>query len=652
MISPETIARVRERTDIVALIGENVRLKKQGQRHTGLCPFHKEKTPSFSVNQERGVFHCFGCKESGSAIDYVMKLEGYSFPEAVRALAERVGIEVEESRSPEDKARGDRQRRDKDELYALNHMVAAFFESQLAPGGHPLSALAHRELVRRGLAPGSSAETDAALGAFRVGYAPYGWDSLVSFLRKQEGSPAHAERLGLIVKRSSGSGYYDAFRHRLMFAVVDHAGRVVAFSGRALEEPSETELREAGAVSTAKKGPDQRPAPKYVNSPESPIYVKGETVFGLHQARHAIREHGQAVLVEGNFDVLALHARGLLRVVAPLGTAFTHPQAKLVKRYAAELVVLFDGDAAGKKAAAAVRTPAREAGLHIKVASLPDGADPDDLACKRGIESVERVIGGARGMLEYLIDDTLGVGASWAGPDEALGRVRQVVAYLGEEDDPNLRQMAKTYADEMASRLIVSGRAPSDLLALERLISRGLRVGKGEAQAGLAVQVDRSIQVGRDGKVIGAGGRSRPMAQEVALAAFGAILDFPELLDEEEVQHALGELEGEVALAAGAVREAWDAKKSLQGAELLDLLPKAVHAFAVGRMAAPAFTTPAEARTELLNNAEKLRRRSLMGDKAVKVQELARAQGQGDTNAEDDLLRQLERVARDKRHMS
>ncbi len=662
MITQETIVAVRERTDIVALINENVSLKKRGRSWLGLCPFHKEKTPSFSVNQESGVFYCFGCGESGGAIDYVMKLEGLTFPEAVRALADRCGVQVDETGSRADQELGEQQRRETEELYEVSQLCATFFEQQLAEDGHPLAHLARAELHRRGLGLGGSEQVDESLRAHRIGYATYGWDGLAAFLAKQEIAPTIAAKLGLVVRRSGGDGFYDAFRHRLMFAVLDKAGRVVAFSGRALAEPSSEELRRLGLQPMYRPRPDEerRPPPKYINSSESPIYAKGETVFGLYQARLAIRGRKQAVLVEGNFDVLALHARGLQTAVAPLGTAFTAAQAKLIKRYAPEVVVLFDGDAAGKKAAMGTRVPARDSGLSVKVASLPAGVDPDDLARDKGVEVVEGLIKNARGMLEYLIDETLGSEAVWDGSQQqTLERIRQVVGYLAEERDPNLRQMAKTYADEVASKLVVGGRSPTDLRVLERMVDRALaqaaardRRDSGERSSESRSSPAASWDGEEDRGPQGPAARSRPQPEQIQLAMVGALLDFPALLDEPEVEEVLALLGGELVLAVAQVRQVWDEKKSLHAAQLLDFMPQAIHSFAAGRLAAPRFVEIEAARTELLENAEKLRQRSLTGNGAVKVQELARAQGQGDESAEDELLRELDRVARKKRRLT
>ncbi|HSO36506.1 MAG TPA: DNA primase, partial [Labilithrix sp.] len=436
MISPETIALVRERTDIVAVITEGVSsLKRRGRSFVGLCPFHKEKSPSFHVNPDRGFFHCFGCKESGSAIDFLMKHEGYTFPEAVRALAERAGIPIEEERGTPQSSEADRQRKAREDLYAVNALAATFFEQELRKNEHREYAL--EELARRGLVPGKDPKIDEVLQAFRIGYAPGAWDGLTTFLKAQGVSPVAAETVGLLVPRSSGSGYYDRFRHRLMFAVVDPQGRVVAFSGRALRELPAVEPR-PGLVRLGPdaQDPDAHKPPKYINSPESPIYTKGQMLFGIHQARHSIRQEELAVLVEGNFDVVSLHALGITNVVAPLGTAFTTDQAKLLKRSAPDIVFLFDGDAAGRKAARLSREAVRAAGLSARVADLPNGIDPDELARTKGKQAVVDLLASAKGLLEALIQMSLDESFTQADAYEKQARIAFVAKLIAEEDDP------------------------------------------------------------------------------------------------------------------------------------------------------------------------------------------------------------------------
>ncbi|HMY21139.1 MAG TPA: DNA primase, partial [Polyangium sp.] len=527
MIAPQTIASVKERTDLVALIGETVRLVRKGRTFQGLCPFHKEKTPSFHVNPERGIYHCFGCKESGSAIDFLMKVEGMTFTEAVRSLAERAGIEVVDTATDAERREAIAARRARDDLYAINNLAATFFEQSMrGPSAHPLALYALHELHRRGLDPGPDAAGSVAdaLQAFRVGYAPPAWDGLVSFLKRQGVSPAAAEKVGLLVPRSSGTGYYDRFRHRLMFAVTDVQGRVIAFSGRSLAEPTAEELRSLGLSPQAGA---EVPA-KYVNSPESPIYTKGEHLFGLYQARHAIRQRGEALLVEGNFDVLSLHARGVDNVVAPLGTAFTAAQAKLLKRFTPTVTILFDGDAAGKKATWAARVPCKEGGLDARVGVLPPKADPDDFVRTRGVEALKSVTKSAKEMYEYLIENALENDAfNDASTNGKLSRIHAVAALLGEQQDPVKRLMLKTYADRMSSKLVMGGQSPVDLRQLEQLLEQATSRAPRQPLRAAETQAPHHQA------------RSRARGEDIGLEIFGALIDFPVLFDDPEVMDAL-----------------------------------------------------------------------------------------------------------------
>jgi DNA primase len=653
MITPETIALVKERTDIVALIGETVRLARRGRSFVGLCPFHQEKTPSFHVSPERAFFHCFGCKESGSAVDFLMKTEGQGFAEAIRALAERAGIAVAETTTDAEQREANAARRAKEELYAVNHLAATFFEGCLRGGAgvapfageeagapHPLSRYAREELARRGLRVPDESDAAGAIGdalqAFRIGYAPYGWDGLATFLKRQGISPVTAERVGLLVPRSSGSGHYDRFRHRLMFAVCDVMGRVIAFSGRALPDPSAGELSAMGAAPQNTRGGDDQAPAKYMNSPESPIYTKGEHLFGLYQARHAIRQGAEAILVEGNFDVVALHARGVQNVVAPLGTAFTAAQAKLLKRFAPAVVVMFDGDAAGRKATRAARAACRDGELSARVARLPVGVDPDDLARKEGPEAIARTVKNARGMLEYLIDDALdGDGFKGATLTEQIARIRAVAKLLGDENDPNLASMAKLYADKLSSKLVIQGRSPGDLRQLEQIMQQAVgHASQSTSSAPRPVTGDRA--------------RSRSQVEEISLAVIGALLDFPELLADPEVEKALGGLEGEAALTIAAMRHNQTAEKGLYAGEFLAQIAPLIHKFAAGRLASPVFEAAHEAKAELLDNARKLKRLSLLRENAAVVDQLHRAEALGDSASEDALLREVERRSREK----
>jgi DNA primase len=622
LISPDTLSLVRDRTDIVALIAESVpSLKRRGRSFVGLCPFHKEKTGSFHVNPDRGFFHCFGCKEAGSAIDFVMKHDGATFPEAVRMLAERAGVPLEEeTRAPSEV---DRQKRQRDDLYAVNQLAATFFETQLRE--HPERQLALDELARRGLVPGASSTVDDALQAFRIGYAPPGWDGLATFLRQQGISPMAAETVGLMVPRSSGSGHYDRFRHRLMFAVIDTQGRVVAFSGRALPPLPGDEREESPA--------------KYINSPESPVYSKGHTLFGLYQARQAIRQAERATLVEGNFDVVSLHARGIVNVVAPLGTAFTVDQAKLLRRFAQNLVVLFDGDAAGAKAVRLSREPCAAAGLTARVATLPAGTDPDELVREKGKEALDYVIKCARPMTESFIDARLDESLSAADAHGKLSVINDVFKLIADEPDPLVRAQLYVYADNQVVARLDLRDVPSLRAYREKLQAEARRTAP-PAPAGPSPREAR-VPVRDPGTV---------QRREIV----GALIEFPELLDDPDVQACLSLLEGASAQTVRALADSLrpaspeplqgagqdasqpvtrDRQKTLDTSSFLAQITPPIQAFASERLAAPRHETRQDAKVHVLDNAQKLRTMMLEREAAELAREQDKATGDWDEQA-------------------
>jgi DNA primase len=632
VIAQETIDRIRQQTGLVELIGETVKLVRRGRSHVGLCPFHKEKTPSFHVNEERGFYHCFGCGEHGDAFKFVQNVEGLEFIEAVRRLAERAGIQIVETANDAERRRQSDARRRQQELFEAGEAAAAFFERMLRE--HSLSKYAQDELAKRGLvAEGPTGPIADTLQAFRIGYAPQGWDSLAKHLREAGISVRAAEAVGLIVPRKSGSGHYDRFRHRLMFAVLDVQGRVIAFSGRTLSEPSAQELTALGLEPSLGGG---EAAAKYVNSPESPIYRKREAVFGLYQARQALREKQECVLVEGNFDVVSLHARGIRHVVAPLGTAFTIEQARLIKRFSPGLTLLFDADSAGRRAMRAAREPCMAAGLQTKAAILPDGTDPDDLVRQRGAEGMERVLSGAQSLLLQLIRSELDT--TFAASDAAgkAARVRGVTELLASESDPVARELAKTFADTMAGKLLspdelqdATGAARTGTLAaLERSIRQALqRDGASPPQARTARPEPPSRA------------RSRDRRNDIGLEVVGAILDYPELLASAEFEDGLRSIEGDAAIAIAALRQCERAGTLADPEQLLAKLPSSIHPFALARLAAPQHTRLEDAKTELVGNVNKLKGLELSRQRSEVVEEIERAAEQGDFEQEDALLR-------------
>jgi DNA primase len=630
VIGQETIDRVRQQTGIVAVIGESVKLERRGRTHRGLCPFHQEKTPSFHVNEERGFYHCFGCGASGDVFKFVQETQGLGFAEAVEHLAERAGIEVVTTGVERNAAERANQKRREQHLYDINASAASYFERMLRT--HPLGRHARAELERRALGSDDVQSGAAdALQAFRVGYAPWGWQGLVEHLRAAGLSLQGAEQVGLIVPRKQGPGHYDRFRHRLMFAVVDLNGRVIAFSGRALPEPEPKELAELGLAGAGPSQADAVPA-KYMNSPESAVYRKREAVFGLYQARQAVRTKDECVLVEGNFDVVSLHARGLRHVVAPLGTAFTPEQARQIRRFTQRLTLLFDGDEAGRRAVRAARSVCAEVGLLARVAVLPGGTDPDSYIREAGREALERALGAARGILEHLIEALLDSGFDAADAQSRAAKIDAVLELLASETDPTVRAMAEGHADLIAQRLNIAD--ARTFRAVVRRVKDALRPKPDEARQPTAP--DPSVA------------RTRDRRHEISLDILGALLDYPELLDDPSVATGLATLEGDAAGAVAALRQASSGDPLGPAEQVLAKLAPTIHPFAAARLAAPRHERLESARAELLGNVKKLERLEQQRQRSRVVEELQRAERAGDFDHELEVLREHEHLRRNR----
>ena len=364
------------RADIVEVIDEYVPLKKQGGNYKARCPFHEERTPSFNVNPDRQIFHCFGCGVGGTAISFLMEYEHLRFPEAVRELAGRYGLEVPEEAEARREDGGGREQAATDTatLYALTEKAARFYEYQLR--NHPEAGRVHEYLRGRGI-------TGETAARFRLGFAPAGWRNLLAALGTDSTIRQGLGELGLTNERSGS--VYDRFRDRLMFPIRDRRGRVIAFGGRMLGDGD---------------------GPKYLNSPEGPLFHKGRELYGLHEARAALRREQRALVVEGYMDVIALAQAGVDNAVAPLGTALTGEQLRLLLRTAPEVVMAFDGDSAGREAAwRTVETALPEigGGVTVRFLFLPEGEDPDSVVRAEGPEAFRERVAGAVPLLEHLI---------------------------------------------------------------------------------------------------------------------------------------------------------------------------------------------------------------------------------------------------------
>ena len=365
MITQDKIAEVRNRASIVEVIADFVTLKKAGRNHMGLCPFHAEKTPSFTVSEEKGIFHCFGCHAGGSVFHFLMQYDQLTFPEAVERIAKRYGIAIELSaRSGNSKELGEREA-----LYRVNEQVAAHFQKILLT--HPEGRQAFEYLKGRGV-------DEATARKYMLGYAPQTGSGLLSLAKKENIPVNDALRLGLLGQRGPQQ-FHEKFFARVMFPIVNPAGKVVGFGGRVLGQGM----------------------PKYLNSSETPLFHKGSTLYGLYQAKDGIRQADRVVVVEGYLDAIALAQFGVTYAVATLGTALTPEHVRALSRYTKNIIALFDGDDAGHKAAARSFEIFVEAGMFGRAAFLPKGEDPDSFVRVNGKAALEEVLDRAVPLADY-----------------------------------------------------------------------------------------------------------------------------------------------------------------------------------------------------------------------------------------------------------
>ncbi|MDZ7344010.1 MAG: DNA primase [candidate division KSB1 bacterium] len=409
-IPPQIIDEVRFASDIVAVVSDYVTLKKSGRNFFGLCPFHPEKTPSFSVNPDKQIFHCFGCGAGGNVFTFIQRQQGVGFPEAVRVLAKRAGLSM-----PEPEAEDASAVQEKEALYFVHQLAAEFFQAALfSEAGQP----ARDYLKQRGF-------DEPALQAFGVGYAPSSWEALVKHAQRKSVNPEILLQAGLINRRDQeggdrGAGFYDRFRHRIMFPIHNLSGSVVAFGGRRLP-------------------PEHDDSPKYLNSPETPIYHKGQILYGLYQAREAVRAADRVIVVEGYLDLIRMHRCGFQNTVATSGTALTEHQARLMLRYTKNVTLLFDSDVAGAAATLRGADILVEHGLVVSVATLSAGNDPDSFLLKRPVEEMQQLLQSAPPLLEFKI--LRGAGAS---PGDAITQrteqLRSIVETLARVRDGLERQ--------------------------------------------------------------------------------------------------------------------------------------------------------------------------------------------------------------------
>ena len=419
LVDKATLEQIRSANDIVDVIGSYIPLKRAGANWVALCPFHREKSPSFNVNPHRQIFHCFGCQKGGDVFRFVQDYESVGFMDAVKRLAERAKIPLIFDSSPGAEA----SRQLKDVFLEMHEYAAKRWQHALAneEGG----AVARDYLGSRGVA-------EEAVKQFRIGFAPESWDDTVNWARSRNYALADVEKAGLIVRKEGSDRFYDRFRGRLMFPICDEQGRVIAFSGRLLQSDAK--------------------AAKYVNSPETLIFTKSRVFYGLDKSRRAMLDTGVAVVCEGQLDLIACFMAGVENVVAPQGTAFTADHARILKRYASEVVLCFDSDEAGQNAATRSLDGLLESGLAVRVATVPAPDDPDSFIKANGPAAFRSLIEEAPGFFDFLLDrlcrqhraeSDRGMLAIARGMAEALQKTGSAV-------------LMDTHAQKTASRLGIS----------------------------------------------------------------------------------------------------------------------------------------------------------------------------------------------------
>lgn len=488
-IPDETIDLIRDRTDITQVVSPHVSLKRSGGNFLGLCPFHTEKTPSFNVSPERQTFHCFGCGVGGNVFTFLMRIEGQSFPEVVERLAREKGIEL--PRRPVTPAEA-RARSERERLIEITAAAGEFFEAEL---GKSESAKAY--LAGRGVG-------DESIARYQVGYAPDNWTALAEHLERKGFAPALGEKAGLLIARRA-SGHYDRFRHRIVFPIQNLNGHTVGFGGRAL----------GGGKTTGDEV-------KYLNSPETPLYEKGRALFGILQARESVRREGRVILVEGYFDTILLAESGIENVAAPCGTALTSGQIRVLRRFAEDIVVVFDSDDAGRRATERAMHLFLDEGVQGFGVALPEGLDPDDFVRRDGPDALRQHIRLSRPLLEdWVVRQTEGV-RSFA---ERGRRAAVIGAVIRKIQNPIERDL---YLKLSSERLRIE----------ERLMRENLKSGTGAPEPAEA----------RKGEGAAASAEADPAGHDPALAKIARaeeellayIFRAPELLGDPAVEEALG----------------------------------------------------------------------------------------------------------------
>ena len=514
-IPEEKISEIRNTADIGEIISDVVQLKRTGKNYIGLCPFHSEKTPSFTVSPDKQIFHCFGCGTGGNVFTFLMKHDGITFPEAVKMLANRYGVSLPPPQlTPEQKRRVN----EKDKILKINHLAAQRYREILV--GESSGGPARDYLKRRGLNPDS-------LDAFQIGYAPQGWENIIRHLNRQQISAEWMWKSGLVLPRKNGNGYYDRFRERIVFPIIDLRDKVIGFGGRVIDDT----------------------LPKYLNSPETSVYSKSRSLYGIHHAKSHCREKAEVLVVEGYLDVIALYQHGIRNVVATLGTALTQQHVRMLKGLIGnhgKVILVFDSDDAGLKAAQRSIEVFDKEYVNAQVLVLKSGYDPDTYVFEFGAEAFLGMVSKAMGFIPFLLETALkNFGMTIEGKVKA---VSELLPYLYAVSDSVERSLL---VHSISERLAVPEKA-----LLERLAEYESRSKRPLSAVGSSKNGARPAPAG-DAKGFATGSRPKLESKITSM-----LLQFPDILDEVRKLGALDHFEdaelkliGETILESGASPE-------------------------------------------------------------------------------------------------
>jgi DNA primase len=591
LIPGNKVEEVKDKADIVDLISEYVTLKKAGRNFIGLCPFHQEKTPSFTVNRDKQIFYCFGCGEGGNVLTFLMKINHQSFPEAVRHLARKTGIVIPEGvMTREEKARTGI----KEQIIRVNQIAAKHFSQNLLSKA---GSEAREYLLKRGIG-------ESVIKEFKLGYAMDGWRYLRDYFEKEKVPLKLAEQAGLVVQKTNGKdSFYDRFRARVIFPIEDVGGHIIAFGGRVMGIGE----------------------PKYLNSPESPVYVKGRCLYGLNKTKDDIRKKGYVIIVEGYFDFLSLWNAGVTNVVASLGTALTKDHVDMIRRYTEQSVAIFDPDEAGKKALARSLALFLAGNIHAKVVVLPDGHDPDQYIRTCGKESFDEAVANAQSMVDYYIETVIG---KTGALEEKLNSLRNAVPFIANINDAMERNL-------FINRV-------SEKLGLDREL--------------LKDAVQRSLTAPAQTSTHTLETRDKGQIDKVELSLIHIMLEYPGKIPEMIDTGILDYMTNPDLRAFGiAIKESFDAdgSKAIDSSFLVDRLGNGMIREKLLKIMVDEPPYDDKMADKILNGAIRQIKRKWYKEKhRVLIMELVKAKEMGDRELEKNLLAEEERLRSEEKALS